>query len=119
MRRNAIVLLLTCVVVLSSPARADWPMARSDATRSGYTPEPIAEKLVLRWVYKGDQRPQPAWPRSKRLRDDRAYHVVAAGGKVFFGSSADCHIHALDAETGREVWSFATDSPVRFAPALW
>jgi len=94
-------------------------MARGNAARSGYTPEPIAAKLALRWVYKAGQKPQPAWPRSKRLRDDRAYHVVAAGGKVFFGSSADCHIHALDAETGREVWSFATDSPVRFAPALW
>ena len=119
MNRNAIVLLLTCVVVSSSPVRADWPMARGNAARSGYTPEPLAGTLTLRWRYKADQKPQPAWPRSKRLRDDRAYHVVAAGGKVFFGSSADCHIHALDAETGREVWSFATGSPVRFAPALW
>jgi outer membrane protein assembly factor BamB len=45
--------------------------------------------------------------------------VVTAGGKVFFGSSVDCHIYALAAATGEELWSFATDAPVRFAPALW
>ncbi len=106
--------LLSCAV-----AGADWPMARGNAARSGYTPEPLAGALKRRWLYQADQKPQPAWPRSARLRDDRAYHVVAADGKVFFGSSADGHIHALDAETGREVWSFATDAPVRFAPALW
>jgi outer membrane protein assembly factor BamB len=53
------------------------------------------------------------------VADDRANHVVAAAGKLFFGSSADCHIYALNADTGKELWSFATDAPVRFAPALW
>ena len=26
---------------------------------------------------------------------------------------------ALDTETGREEWTFITDGPVRFAPAVW
>jgi len=91
---------------------------RGDAARSGYTPEQLADKLTLRWVYKPLCGPRPAWPRSQRLHDDRAWHVVAAGGKVFFGSSADCCVYALDAATGREVWSFVTGAPVRFAPAV-
>jgi len=100
-------------------ARADWPMVRGNAARGGYTPEPLSDKLSLRWVYKPIHGPRPAWPISERLHDDRAPRVVAAEGKVFFGSSADCHLYALDAATGREAWSFATDAPVRFAPALW
>ena len=108
-------------MLLCAEAGADWPMARGNAARSGYSPapKPIGANLVLQWVRKGDQAPRPAWPRSTRVVDDRAHHVVAAAGKLFFGSSADCHIYALSAETGKELWSFATDAPVRFAPALW
>jgi outer membrane protein assembly factor BamB len=38
---------------------------------------------------------------------------------LFYGSSADCKIYALDAATGRLRWSLFTDGPVRFAPAVW
>ena len=38
---------------------------------------------------------------------------------MFFGSSADGRVVALDAATGRERWTFFTDAPVRFAPAVW
>jgi outer membrane protein assembly factor BamB len=96
-------------------------MARGNAARSGYSPAPksIGGNLTLQWVRKTDQAPRPAWPRSARVAGDRAQHVVAADGKLFFGSSADCHIYALSAAAGKEIWSFATDAPVRFAPALW
>ena len=108
-------------MLLCAAAGADWPMARGNAARSGYSPatNSIPAKPVLRWVRQGDQAPRPAWPKSTRVTDDRVHHVVAAGGKLFFGSSADCHIYALNVATGKEAWSFATDAPVRFAPALW
>lgn len=94
-------------------------MYRADAARSGYSPEPLAAELSPAWVHRPSGKPQSAWPRSQRLTEDRVFHVVAAAGKVFFASSADCAIHCLDAATGREVWSFVTDGPVRHAPALW
>src|SRR6185436_212979 len=50
---------------------------------------------------------------------DRANVPVVAGGLVFFGSSADGKVRALDAATGRERWAFFTEGPVRFAPASW
>jgi outer membrane protein assembly factor BamB len=50
---------------------------------------------------------------------DRAHHLAIGGGALYFGSSADCCVYALDAATGRERWSFFTDAPVRFAPCLW
>jgi len=38
---------------------------------------------------------------------------------LFFGSSADNKVHALDAHTGKRLWEFATGGPIRFAPACW
>ena len=118
MKKSFLVLLFAGIFTCTA-GRADWPMVRGNAARGGYAAEGPAKDLSLRWLRKAGGVPQPAWPRSGRLRDDRAYHVVAAGGRVFFGSSADCHVYALDAATGREVWSFATGAPVRFAPAMW
>ena len=119
--KRLLLAFVSASVLLGSSARADWPMARGNAARSGYSPapKPIPADLVLQWVRKTDQPPRPAWPRSTRVTGDRAPHVVAAAGKLFFGSSADCHIYALSAAAGKELWSLATDAPVRFAPALW
>jgi outer membrane protein assembly factor BamB len=50
---------------------------------------------------------------------DRAYQMVAAQGRVFYGSSVDGSVQALDLASGRVVWQFLTDAPVRFAPAVW
>jgi outer membrane protein assembly factor BamB len=37
---------------------------------------------------------------------------------AYFGSSADHAVRALELATGRERWSFFTEGPVRFAPAI-
>ncbi len=50
---------------------------------------------------------------------DRAYHPVVAAGRLFFGSSADCKVYALDAATGAEQWTFFTGAPVRFPPTVY
>jgi len=115
-----LIAFISASMLIGGSVRADWPMVRQNAARSGYSPaqELTGEGLTLQWVRRG-QAPRPAWPKSDRVADDRAHHVVLADGKLFFGSSVDCHIYALTAATGKELWSFATDAPVRFAPALW
>jgi outer membrane protein assembly factor BamB len=50
---------------------------------------------------------------------DRAFHAVIADGRLFFGSSADGRVQALDAATGSPQWSFFTDAPVRLTPAVF
>ncbi len=98
---------------------ADWPMYRCDAARSAHTSEPLPDELSLRWTYHAAHTPRPAWPSSERMRFDRAYHTVIAGGTLYFGSSADGKVYALDAASGIERWTFFTGGPVRFSPAVW
>jgi outer membrane protein assembly factor BamB len=49
---------------------------------------------------------------------DRAFGVVGTGDIVYFGSSADDKIYALDAITGQVRWTFFTEGPVRLAPVV-
>ena len=109
------------ILVVGSPwcaAAKDWPTYRGDAARSGWTDESLPAGLALRWSYHPRHPPQPAWPREERVQFDRAFHVAVAGGLVFFGSSADGKVYALDAAGGTERWSFFTDGPVRLAPTV-
>lgn len=98
---------------------ADWPTYRSDAARSGYTTESLPDELQHLWSFRAVHPPMPAWPTRSRQRFDVVDQPVVAGGRVYFGSSADCKVYALDAATGRSVWHFYTAGPIRFAPVFW
>jgi len=121
-----LVSVLTAVMLLNLFAEqgtaTDWPMYRYDAARSGVSPEQLTTPLHLQWTYVPKHAPQPAWPEPgrelHRLAFDYAYQVAIANGLVYFGSSADHKVYALDLATGQERWHFFTDSPIRFAPAV-
>lgn len=114
-------MVLVLLATLSA-AGADWPEYRHDAGRSGFTQEPIAATPHLQWTYVSRNPPMPAWPdpvREYNLMDfDYSFQTVVAGGLVYFGSSADCLVYALDEKTGKVVWTFPADGPIRFAPAV-
>ena len=113
--------LLAClcaVAVLTTSCRADdWPMWRNDAGRTGTTTDPLPKNLALKWVR---QLPvvTPAY-HSPRLMFDAGYEPVVAGGHLLVASSRNDSVTAFDAATGRELWIFHTNGPVRFAPAVW
>ncbi len=99
---------------------ADWPTYRADAFRSGFTEQSLPQKVSLHWTYQSPHLPQPAWKApDTRMNFDHAFQTVVSNGTVLFGSSADCKVYALDAITGKEQWSYITESPIRFAPLLW
>jgi outer membrane protein assembly factor BamB len=110
---------LLVLLPLAQLRAADWPTAGGDAARSGYTAEDLPGPLSLQWTFQSQHEPRPAWPRSDRQPFDRTYQPVIAGGSLFFGSSADCKIYALDAATGKQRWTSFTGGPVRLAPAVW
>ncbi len=82
----------------------DWPMYRADPARSGYTRNKLPTELHLSWHYKPSQGPSPAWPRRERLTYDRAFQPIVAGRRLFYGSSTDGTVRALDTRTGRTLW---------------
>ncbi len=119
MRAFSFIISLALALLWTNLASAQWTMHRGDAARSGSSAEPLPPELKPAWTYAARHAPQPAWPREQRAPFDRAFHVVANDGTVYFGSSTEGTITALDASTGEVRWSFSTEGPVRFAPAVW
>jgi len=115
-------LYLACPFLFVDVFAADWPCYKADAARSGVTEEKFEFPLRLSWVYEPSQPPCPAWPEPSRemhrVDFDYAFQPVAVNGLVYFGSSADDTIRALEMGTGRIKWRFTTGGPVRFAPHI-
>ena len=120
------------VLVGLAAASEDWPTYHHDNRRSGVTAEQLALPLEEAWRYTAPHAPRPAWPAPAKadlwhhvsninpmVTYDRAFHVVVAGDTLYFGSSADDKVYALDVSTGEERWSFFTGGPVRLAPTMW
>ncbi len=109
--------------LFAATAAADWPQYRADAARTSYTAEALPAELQLEWVRQPRHKPHRAWVgrllSPSRMKFDWAYTPVVSAGTVFFGSSADHQVYALDAKTGEEKWRFFTSGPVRLAPAVW
>ncbi|MCG8651102.1 MAG: PQQ-binding-like beta-propeller repeat protein [Pirellulales bacterium] len=116
--------------VPAAPAQS-WPTFRHDNRRSGVTENALSFPLHLRWVRHSQQPPQPAWTGPAKwdawagnsglqsMRNfDPCFYVTASDGRVFFGSSVDDAVHALDADSGKEQWVFFTGAAVRLPPTI-
>ena len=103
--------------------QSGWTTYRHDGARSAITPEILSSPMTLKWTYIPTHTPDPVWDypaeEMKRSHTDNTYHVSAANGMAYFGSSVDNKIYALDIYTGKERWSFFTEGPVRFSPTIW
>jgi len=86
------------------------------------TADKLTFPLKTAWKYVPAHPHQPSWPdpySGKRgMNFDYAPQPVIAGGVVYFGSTTDNSLHALDLSTGKTKWTFTTGGPVRFAPAI-
>lgn len=110
----------------------DWPTHQGNAQRNAVTQERLTLPLSPVWVHQPRHLPQSAWPPpanqdfwhgesnlAPRVDFDRAFHVAVAGDSLLYGSSAEHAVHCLDVATGAVRWSFYTEGPVRFTPAVW
>lgn len=134
MRRTTTLLmsLLISGFLLAAKSQAQsWPTYRHDARRSGVTDETIKFPLQQSWLRESKQPPQTAWTGPAKwdayagntdlqsMRNfDPCFFVTASGDSLFFGSSVDDAVHALDAASGKEKWVHFTGAAVRFPPTL-
>lgn len=94
-------------------------MFRGDAARSAFTSEELPDELHLAWVRQCENAPAPAWPRVSRMTFDRVHQPVIAGGRIFYGDTVDGAVRAVELGSGRQLWRFDTEGPIRFAPAVF
>ena len=80
----------------AAPADA-WPMYRGTASLTGVSNSKLSASLKPLWTFKAEE----------------GIHSTAAiaGGKVYVGCD-DGHLYALDFETGKKQWAFATEDMV-------
>ncbi len=120
---NRFIPFLMMFVACNAAIAGDWPTYRSDPARSAITSETIGPQLFLQWTYTPTHPPKPAWPMPAeelpRMHSDSAYHVVMAEASAYFGCSTTNKVTAIDVADGRIRWTFYTQGPVRFAPAVY
>jgi outer membrane protein assembly factor BamB len=88
----------------AAPATAaDWPTYRHDALRSGSAKTSVPADLKRRWQVD---------------LGGKLSGVVAVGDKVFL-AAVDAHtVHALDADSGKTVWSYTAGGRVDSPPTI-
>ncbi len=109
----------------------EWPTYRHDNRRSGVSEENLNFPLKPLWTHQGGT-PRQAWSGPAKwdafsgnaglqsMRNfDPCYYVTIDEGQVYYGSSHDNAVHALDAKSGSERWVFFTEAPVRLPPTLF
>jgi len=105
-----------CLFIPSVEAQYhDWPMWRFDHSRSAATPEQLPDSLYLQWQVKYSPR-MPVWddPLNQDLMQfDRLFEPIVADNKIFLGFNDQDKVVALDIHSGRELWHFYADGPVR------
>lgn len=81
----------------------DWPTFRYDARRRGSTPASVAPGVAINWKFDlGGKLTAP----------------VVADGKLFV-ARPDIHtVHALDAASGKPLWSFTADGRIDSPPTF-
>ena len=105
-----------CLPIWEKAHSMDWPMYRNDSGRRGVTEDQLPGNLSLSWV-RTFPGLSPAF-KDKRLHFDAGYEPVVARGLVLIASSLTDSVKAYNTLTGEQRWSFYTDGPVRFAPAI-
>lgn len=107
------------LIAAGAPAASDG-LAHGNIQRTGYVDAPVAAPFRAAWVHVAPAKPRPAWKEPvwepQRIDHDYAYAVAVRGDTVFYASSSDHGLHALDLATGGEKWVFFTGGPVRLAP---
>ncbi|MFN9035964.1 MAG: hypothetical protein ACK5YO_06695, partial [Planctomyces sp.] len=122
MEKTPFVTALLCLLLplLSAPADAsDWPMWRFDAGRSAAGTEVLPQQLQHAWTLQVPARVQ-AWddPLNLDLMPyDRLLEPIVLGNRLIVAFSDTDRVCAFETSSGRELWSFVTDAPVRLPPA--
>src|SRR6185503_20465445 len=99
--------LLVIFLPIAFPAAtaSDWPTLHGNAARDGATADCVKPPYERKWIR--------SWP--LEIMTTRVEAIVGEG-RVFVGTYAG-RLHAIDAETGADFWTFEADGPILHSPA--
>ncbi|MCL4204060.1 MAG: PQQ-binding-like beta-propeller repeat protein [Pirellulaceae bacterium] len=83
----------------------DWPTYRCDAARRGATPAIVPPTLKAAW--------------DAKLDEGSISSPVIADGRVFVASIQTHTVHALEADSGRNLWSFTAGGRIDSPPTIY
>jgi outer membrane protein assembly factor BamB len=89
--------------VVADGAAGEWPAWRHDGERSGSTTTRIPAELRTLWTVRVPGEPTAA---------------VVAGNTILVGTKKSQTLHALDAMSGKELWTHLTGGPLDLPPAI-
>jgi outer membrane protein assembly factor BamB len=89
--------------VRATNAPDDWPTLRHDASRTGGTTTSVPVNLRVLWTTQ---------------LNAHVSSPTVAGGRVFVAVTNEHRVVALDAETGREQWSYQAGGPIDSPPTI-
>ncbi|MFV2069747.1 MAG: PQQ-binding-like beta-propeller repeat protein, partial [Pirellulales bacterium] len=91
-------------ITTNKAAPEDWPTYRHDAARSGHATTALPNGLDTSW---------------RTELSGRMSSPVIAAGKVFVAAIDRHAVHALDAESGRQLWTFTAGARVDSPPTYY
>lgn len=109
------------LISMSVSAADDWPMWRYDAQRSAASGNEIDDGLGLIWKKQFSGRTQ-AWDDPLNLdlmTYDRIFEPIVMGGRLFVAFNDSDKLVAFDSNSGKKLWTFYTEGPVRLPPVGW
>ena len=93
-----------CTDGASAAVGDDWPSYRHDARRTGATRSEVPARVQERWRVK---------------LDGRLTQAVSSGGIVYVAVKDRHMLHALAADSGKELWRFTAGGTIDSSPTLY
>lgn len=111
----SIFFVLTYLCPIRESKADDWPMWRCDSTRSARSSEQLPASLFVEHLLKGTTR-KPTWEdplNADIMSFDRVFEPIIVGERLFLGFNDSDKVVAYDLNTGKPIWSYYAEGPVR------
>lgn len=114
-------LIIANFAVVCCLGSEDWPQWRYDTSRSNASDNTLPGGYSILWEKRFTPRVQ-AWDDPLNLdlmTFDKQFEPIVVDGKIFIAFNNESKLMAFDLQTGKELWTFFAEGPIRFAPVGW